>query len=146
MPNGENSWVKLLGRGESAMKNLKLVLGIIVTLITIGSFVGTGVGFYYKLRMEIEAKFATRDMEAREQHNQVMDALGDVGNQLEWNVAATEQLANEIPRAIQMHEYKMHPKEYKSIGSPTRFEIKLPVKPKTGFDFKTLGAPVDPVN
>ena len=125
------------------MKALRGILTAVGTILAVATFAGALAATYYKGKMDTEAKFATRDMEAQKRHEEIVGALKDVSNQLQWNVAATEQLANEIPRAIQIHEYKMHPKEYKAAGSPTQFEIRLPKKPANGFDFSKLGDPLD---
>jgi len=110
-----------------AIKNVGIVVGL-VSLIS--GLIGGPIVAYYKGRLETESKFASLHMELQQQHEEIMLALVDIENSGDWTEASVEELAEKIPLAIQLHEYKMHPKEYASPASPTEIKIILPKKPK----------------
>jgi hypothetical protein len=93
--------------------------------------VGATVGSYYKGKLDMQSEFQQRDLKTEKMHSEILLQLKDIQDQLEWNEAAVEQVANEIPRAVGLHEAHMHPKEYMSNSSPTRVEVDLPEKPQS---------------
>lgn len=112
------------------MKTLKNV-GIVLGLVSLVSGLIAGpICAYYKGKIDTEAKFASLHMKLQIQHEEIMLALIDIENSGDWTEASVEELAEKIPQAIQVHEYKMHPKEYHSPASPTKIAIVLPKKPK----------------
>jgi hypothetical protein len=110
-----------------------LVLGIVSGLIAVALFAGGVVASHMRLRAEMDAKFHVYDMTTQKQHEELMLRLSGIEDHIMWTENSVETLATEIPRAIELHEYKMHQKEFLKLGSPTKFEIKLPRKPKVGF-------------
>ena len=110
-----------------SLKNISVIVGLVI-LVT-GGIAGP-ICAYYKGKLDTEAKLASLHMRLQQQHEEIMLALIDIENSGDWTEASVKELAEKIPLAIQIHEYKMHPKEYASPASPTKIKIVLPKKPK----------------
>jgi hypothetical protein len=117
------------GKGE-IMKTVKGIFLVVSLVAIIVGPITSGLTAYWKLKLEMQAKFAVRDMVEEKRHNEVMLILSDISNDVDWTKASVEVVAEGVPFAIERHEYKMHPKEYHSDSSPTEIQIKLPAKPK----------------
>lgn len=132
---------KRRGSKKDGMANngngVKLIYYVLSLVLTACVSVATIVVFYYKNKIETEARITelekkqTADMAELGRRFDVLAAnVGWLGDSMES--VAKREIPQAIKGAFKDHEYNMHPKQASSAGSPTEIavEIELPKKPK----------------
>lgn len=123
-----------MANGSNGVKLIYYVLSLVLTACV---SVATIVVFYYKNKMETEARITQLEKTQAADMAELGKKFDVLAANVGWLGESMEGVAQEeIPRAIRGafkdHEYNMHPKQASSAGSPTVIdvEIRLPKKPK----------------
>jgi hypothetical protein len=132
MPNGESSWVGQLRDRDEFMTTLKNIGTIAALVLAIGGPLSA----YWIGRMQTEEKFAQQAISQQVMHEEIMLELTKVKQHILYTEDGLEDLSEQIPFYFQLHEAKMHPKEFASKSSPTPVVIALPKKPDSELSFK----------